>query len=359
MDGYRTLLIWSIILCLTQDYGSCANILDGPQNVTVLTGSNATFLCTVASGWRSISWYLKNVFIVTITPSETTVSPGYTIVTQNSTNSITGAFTTEITIVNVNKSNSGTVQCSSFSASFQEAYLSVQVKGSVQITGGNVIVTPNSTVSVTCRAEQWYPAPSITWQINNTLADTIYYSTSYTTDANDFVTALSSFRINPETDLSLTCLATVQTLPQPQSSTVNITVREQSPGGGSSLSRAAIILIAVFVSFGGLLLLLVIILLIVICCKRRKRKRESGYQSDAWKAPEKFDNNVWTIDRDGVGHRNIAYTPEPEPERQSYGYNDGNSFDLGSTSTGSSVSQVPGNRWLNNHPKSIRHVTHV
>ncbi|KAG8591046.1 hypothetical protein GDO81_007030 [Engystomops pustulosus] len=239
MDGYRTLLIWSIILCLTQDYGSCANILDGPQNVTVLTGSNATFLCTVASGWRSISWYLKNVFIVTITPSETTVSPGYTIVTQNSTNSITGAFTTEITIVNVNKSNSGTVQCSSFSASFQEAYLSVQVKGSVQITGGNVIVTPNSTVSLTCRAEQWYPAPSITWQINNTLADTIYYSTSYTTDANDFVTALSSFRINPETDLSLTCLATVQTLPQPQSSTVNITVREQSPGGKGK-ERAAI-----------------------------------------------------------------------------------------------------------------------
>ncbi|XP_040279012.1 immunoglobulin superfamily member 5 isoform X2 [Bufo bufo] len=238
----------------------------------------------------------------------------------------------------------------------------IQVEGSVRITNGSVTVTPNSTVSMICQAAQWYPAPTITWQINNTAADTLYYSTMFTTDANDSVTAQSTFRINPEEDLSLTCLATVQTLTHPQSATVNITVRERIPGGSSSLSQTDIILIAVFASLGGLLILIVIIVVIIFCCKRRKqKKKESGYQSDAWKAPERNDNNLRTIQGDSLGERNFAYTPDPVPVRRSFGSINGSSspyYDDSSTSTASSV-KVPSQEWTDDHLKKIRHVTHV
>ncbi|XP_044143411.1 immunoglobulin superfamily member 5 [Bufo gargarizans] len=361
MDGYRAIFIWITILCLIQDFGSCSEILEGPKNVTVLRGSNASFKCTVQE-LKIMSWYIHEVFAVSISPSGVTVGSDFTIILKNSTNSFSGAFTSEITIINVNKSTSGSVGCSSLSASFKDAYLSVQVNGSVQITNGSVTVTPNSTVSMICQAAQWYPAPTITWQINNTAADTLYYSTMFTTDVNDFVTAQSTFRINPEEDLSLTCLATVQTLTHPQSATANITVRERIPGGSSSLSQTDIILIAVFASLGGLLIIIVIFVVIIFCCKRRKQKKtESGYQSDAWNAPERNDNNLRTIQGDSLGERNFAYTPDPVPVRHSFGSINGSSspyYDDSSTSTASSV-KVPPQEWTDDHLKKIRHVTHV
>ncbi|XP_018408183.1 PREDICTED: immunoglobulin superfamily member 5 [Nanorana parkeri] len=263
-----------VLLCFMQDFASCSDILQGPQNVTALTGSNASFTCTVRTGWQSISWYLKDVYVVTISTSGTLVSNNH-IVVRNSTNSIDGAFTTEMTIINVNKSNSGTVRCSSLSASFKDAYLTVQVMGSVQVSNGSSItVTPNSTVYISCQASGWYPTPTITWKINNTAASSIYYTTDYTTGTDDLVSAVSTFIIVPEADTNLTCLATVQMLNTPLSTTVSIAVREYIPGSNSGLSQTAIILIAVFASIGGLLLLIVLIAIIVIfCCKKKKKKK--------------------------------------------------------------------------------------
>ncbi|XP_073440796.1 immunoglobulin superfamily member 5 [Dendrobates tinctorius] len=360
MAGYQKYIIWITILCLIQDYGSCSDILEGPKNVTVLSGSNAGFTCTVRAGWDIISWYLQTYFIVNIDHTGTTVSKDHTIIVQNSTNSITGDFTSAITIVNVKRSDSGVVRCSSLSASFQEAYLSVQVNGSVQITNGSVIVKPNSNVTMICEAAQWYPAPTITWQINNTAADTLHYSTSYTTEANDFVTAISTFEISPEEDISLTCLASIQTLTQPQSATVSITVKEHIPGSSSSLSQTDIILIAVFGSLGGLLLIALIIVLIIYCRKKKKKKSERGYKSDAWKTPEN-GNNLRNMDSGSLGEKNFAYTPDPVPVRQSFGSIHGINTacsDNISTSTAWS-SQVPVQEWTDNHLKTIRHVTHV
>ncbi|XP_077149978.1 immunoglobulin superfamily member 5 isoform X2 [Ranitomeya variabilis] len=360
MARYQRYIIWITILCLIQDYGLCSDILEGPKNVTVLSGSNASFTCTVGAGWEVISWFLQTYFIVNINPNGTTVSKDHSIIVQNSTNSITGAFTSAITIVNVNKSNSGVVRCITLSASFQDAYLTVEVNGSIQITNGSVIVKPNSNVTMICQAAQWYPAPTITWQINNTAADTLYYSTSYTTAANDFVTAISTFEISPEEDISLTCLASIQTLTHPQSATVSITVREHIPGSSSTLSQTDIILIAVFGSLGGLLLIALIIVLIIYCRKKKKKKSERGYQSDAWKIPES-GNNLKNIDTGSLGEQSFAYTPDPVPVKQSFGSIHGSNtayYDRISTSTASS-SQVPTQKWTDNRPKTIRHLTHV
>lgn len=102
------------------------------------------------------------------------------------------------------------------------------VKGSVQVTSGSsVTVAPNTTVSISCQASGWYPAPTITWNINNTVASTIYYITDYTTGTDGLVSAVSTFTIAPMADTNLTCLAKVQTLDAPLSTTVTIAVREQ------------------------------------------------------------------------------------------------------------------------------------
>lgn len=358
MEGSRRICALIIVfLCFMQDFALCSDIVQGPQNVTVLAGSNASFTCTVKAGWKSISWYLKDIFVVSISPTGTDVS-GTQLVVRNNTNTITGEFTTEIIIINVQKNNSGTVRCSSLSASFQDAYLMVQVKGSVQVTSGSsVTVAPNTTVSISCQASGWYPAPTITWNINNTVASTIYYITDYTTGTDGLVSAVSTFTIAPMADTNLTCLANVQTLDAPLSTTVTIAVREQ--GTNSGLSQTAIILIAVFASIGGLLLLIVIIALIVIFCCKKKRK-ETGYQSDSWKAPQRDFSNIRTIDRVSLGEHNYTYTPDLPSAAPSFRSNHSDSaFSETTVTPRSSSSKVVGLERTDDHLKKTRHLTHV
>ncbi|XP_072254411.1 immunoglobulin superfamily member 5 [Pyxicephalus adspersus] len=363
MEGSRRICVLIIVfVCSMQDFASGSNILQGPQNVTVLAGSNASFNCTVQAGWKSISWYLQDVYVVTISSTAGTIVSNNHIAVQNSTNNINGDFTTEISIINVNKSNSGTVRCSSLSASFQDAYLTVQVKGLVQVANGSsVTVTPNSSVSISCQASGWYPAPTITWNLNNTAASSIYYSTVYTTGTDGLVSAVSTFTIILEADTNLTCLAIVQMLDAPVSTTVTIAVRENIPGSSSGLSKTAIILIAVFASIGGLLLLLVLIAVIVIfCCKKKKKKKETGYQSDAWRAPQQDVSNLRTIDRASLGEHNYAFTFEPLSVAPSFRTNHSDSaFSEATTTPKSNISQVNGLDKIRDHLKKTRHVTHV
>ncbi|XP_063812663.1 immunoglobulin superfamily member 5 [Pseudophryne corroboree] len=385
MDGERkTWTLITVLLCLVTDYGSCSEILQGPQNVTVLTGSSASFTCTVKEGWQSVSWYLADIFVVSITHAGTTVSSN-NINARNSTNSVNGAFTSEITIINANKNNSGTVRCSSLSASFQDAYLTVQVNGSVQITNGSVTVKPNTNISMVCNASGWFPAPAITWKMNNTLASNLYYFTDYATGADS---AVSTFTINPDGDMNLTCLASISTLNEPQSATVNVAVREQIQGSSSSLTQTDIILIAVFCSIGGLLLLIVIITIIVICCCKKK-DRESSYQSDARKAPDRNGRNLRSFERDHFGENNFGYTPEPTAVEQSFHSNDATNSVYNEVMptfeayTSQEIAynpseraytpqerayapparpytpQVPVRDWTDESLKQIRHVTHV
>ncbi|XP_040194919.1 immunoglobulin superfamily member 5 [Rana temporaria] len=340
------------------DFAFCSDIVQGPQNVTVLAGSDASFICTVKAGWKTISWYLKGTFVASISPTGTVVSDGQ-IVIQTNTNNITGEFTTEMIIINVQKNNAGTVGCSSLSSLTQEAYLMVQVKGSVQVAGGSsVTVAPNTTVSISCEASEWYPAPTITWNINNTVASTIYYITDFTTGTDDFVSAVSTFTITLMADTNLTCLAKVQALDPPLSTMVTIAVQEQV-GTSSGLSQTTIILIAVFASIGGLLLLAVIIALIVIfCCK--KKKKATGYQSDIRRAPQRDFSNIRTIDRVSLGEPNFAYTPDLPSAAPSFRSNRSDSaFSETTVTPRSSSSQVVGLERTDNHSKKTRHVTHV
>ncbi|XP_068122131.1 immunoglobulin superfamily member 5 isoform X1 [Hyperolius riggenbachi] len=458
--GGRICALVFFFLCIIQDFKSCAQIPRGPENATVLTGDNANFSCTVKSEVKmSLTWIWQSVNSVSVTSFGTIVSTSH-IIARNSTNSLDNTFTSQITILNVNYSSSGRVGCLPLGSSELGAYLSVQVKGSLGIVNGSSVIVPlNSTVIIPCRASGWYPGPTITWEMNGTAANPAYYVTAYTTEAGGLVSAVSTFTIFSETNMTLTCLATIQTLPAPLSASVTVHVRDIIPGslhiangssitvkpnstviipcqasgwyptpiitweinnagasithyfteytpeagdlvsaistftiipetdmtltclatvhtlvrplstsvtilvresvsGGSSLSQTDIILIAVFSSLGGLLLLAIIIAVIVICCKKKQKKRETGYQSDTWRHKQQDANNLKTIDRAGLGQRNYGYTPEPVSAAPSFRTNRSDSAYSDATSQTSNA-QVMGRNRMYDPSKPIRHVTHV
>ncbi|XP_068122132.1 immunoglobulin superfamily member 5 isoform X2 [Hyperolius riggenbachi] len=356
--GGRICALVFFFLCIIQDFKSCAQIPRGPENATVLTGDNANFSCTVKSEVKmSLTWIWQSVNSVSVTSFGTIVSTSH-IIARNSTNSLDNTFTSQITILNVNYSSSGRVGCLPLGSSELGAYLSVQVKGSLGIVNGSSVIVPlNSTVIIPCRASGWYPGPTITWEMNGTAANPAYYVTAYTTEAGGLVSAVSTFTIFSETNMTLTCLATIQTLPAPLSASVTVHVRDIIPGG-SSLSQTDIILIAVFSSLGGLLLLAIIIAVIVICCKKKQKKRETGYQSDTWRHKQQDANNLKTIDRAGLGQRNYGYTPEPVSAAPSFRTNRSDSAYSDATSQTSNA-QVMGRNRMYDPSKPIRHVTHV
>ncbi|XP_008825144.1 immunoglobulin superfamily member 5 isoform X7 [Nannospalax galili] len=104
--------------------GSSNRIIEGPQNATVLKGSEARFNCTVSLDWKLIMWALKGVVVVSLTPQEP-------IITNNrftSANySVDGNFVSEMIIHDAQPSDSGPVQCSLQNSDlFGTAFLSVQ-----------------------------------------------------------------------------------------------------------------------------------------------------------------------------------------------------------------------------------------
>ncbi|XP_063303180.1 immunoglobulin superfamily member 5 isoform X1 [Pelobates fuscus] len=309
MDGGgRSFVLHIVVLCLTQCYNSHADILQGPSNVTVLAGSNASFVCTVDKGWQSLTWFINGIFSVSITPTSGTVVQNPQITVTNSTNTGNEAFTSQITIINVSYSNSGMIQCNVLEVVPKDAYLTVQVDGSLKITNGSITTTPNSTVYLACEFLNWFPVPLITWQLNNTDVSNSQYITDFVRGSDNLVSGTSMLRITAQDNVIVTCLANIDKLPAPKSTSVDLTIKESTSGG--SMDKTTIIIIAVTVSLGCLLILIIIIVTIVCC--RKKKKREPSY-GDRWKTSQQNSEYLRRMEDRGFGENNSAYTPEPSP----------------------------------------------
>ncbi|XP_075810683.1 immunoglobulin superfamily member 5 isoform X2 [Microtus pennsylvanicus] len=110
MEGrWRGVLAVLVILAGLTASGSSYQIIEGPQNVTALKGSEARFNCTVTHGWKLIMWTLKNVVMLSITSQETIITNDrFTSASYNRSDS----FISEMIIHDVQPSDSGLVQCS-------------------------------------------------------------------------------------------------------------------------------------------------------------------------------------------------------------------------------------------------------
>ncbi|KAH0513563.1 Immunoglobulin superfamily member 5 [Microtus ochrogaster] len=279
MEGrWRGVLAVLVILAGLTASGSSYQIIEGPQNVTALKGSEARFNCTVTHGWKLIMWTLKNVVMLSITSQETIITNDrFTSASYNGSDS----FISEMIIHDVQPSDSGLVQCSLQNSDVVgTAFLSVEVMGTLNIPNSSLVVTEGEPCNVTCSALGWTPLPDISWELEVPVSQSSYYSVL---EPGDFTRTLSVLALTPLGNGTLTCVAELKNLQASKSLTVNLTVVQPPPDSigeeGSSLPTWAIVLLAVGFS---LLLILIIVLIVVFCCCgiSRREKEESSYQNE-------------------------------------------------------------------------------
>ncbi|XP_044298551.1 immunoglobulin superfamily member 5-like isoform X3 [Varanus komodoensis] len=216
------------LLGLLIDPGFGYYIIEGPRNLTVLAGSDARFNCTVSDGWKIIIWLFDG------SPKLSVLSTGQIIQTDQRYNQQSyrngTRFTSELIMYDVQLNDSGQIKCSIQDADDNKyAFLSVQVKGSLDIKDRNFTVRMNRTINIVCEALGWAPAPHIFWMANNISLDNSVYVTSQHQGLNGLYNEESILTLTPMTNVTVTCLAALDALSKPQYATVNVTVYEPSP----------------------------------------------------------------------------------------------------------------------------------
>ncbi|XP_021791195.1 immunoglobulin superfamily member 5 [Papio anubis] len=228
----KAVLTVLVVLAGLADSGSGNEVIEGPQNVTVLKGSQARFNCTVSQGWKLIMWALNDMVVLSIRPMEP-------IITNDRFTSQRydqgGNFTSEMIIHNVQPSDSGNVRCSLQNSRLHgSASLTVQVMGELFIPNVNLVVTENEPCKVTCRASHWTRLPNISWELGLLVSHSSYY---FVPEPSDLQSAVSILALTPQSNGTLTCVATWKSPKARKSATVNLTVirRPQGTGGGINI----------------------------------------------------------------------------------------------------------------------------
>ncbi|XP_038616506.1 immunoglobulin superfamily member 5 isoform X2 [Tachyglossus aculeatus] len=268
--------VWKYFLTiLLAVSGSCSHITEGPQNVTVLEGSEARFNCTVSQGWQLILWYINDQVSLSVTVNGPIISSDRIIPESYQSGDY---FTSEIIIRDVRRSDSGKIKCGLQNSTKEGiAFLSVQVNGSLCIKNDSLVLIEDKAHEIICEASGWDPLPNISWVIDVLVNHSSYYSFPKPGDLQSLVSILS---LTPQGNGTLTCIASMAGLPFTQSVMVHLTVIK-SPLEGESLSNTfptwAIILLAVGLP---LLLILIILLVMLFCCGCScKKRKEASYQS--------------------------------------------------------------------------------
>lgn len=215
-DGCRGVLAVLLVLAGLTTSGSSNRILEGPQNATVLKGSEARFNCTVSSGWKLIMWALKDTVVLSVTPQEPIITNDrFTSANYN----VSGNFVSEMIVHDVQPADEGPVRCSLQNSDlFGSAFLSVQVMGTLDIPGDSLMVTEGEPCNVTCRAVGWTPLPEISWEVQ--------VPASHSSDFSflESGSAVSILTLTPLGNGMLTCVADLKSVQASKSLTVNLTV---------------------------------------------------------------------------------------------------------------------------------------
>ncbi|NXM87594.1 IGSF5 protein, partial [Oenanthe oenanthe] len=247
--------------------GFCYSITKGPENATVLAGSEARFNCTVSAGWKVIIWLSKGSPVLTVTSSQGSLETTERFTSHNYTSG--DQFTSELIIHNTQLSDSGRVECSIQQPSDNNfAFLSVQVNGSLLIKNSTLTVKENQTVEIVCEALGWAPAPDIAWMRNDSLLDKSSFVTHQSPGSHGLHNALSTLTLTPRDTELLTCLADIEALPSPQTATVTLIFDNSATENAYSEDSSStwVVVVAVVFSFLGIVLLIVVVVVAVRCC---------------------------------------------------------------------------------------------
>ncbi|NXI09224.1 IGSF5 protein, partial [Irena cyanogastra] len=258
--------------------GSCYSITKGPENATVLAGSEARFNCTVSAGWKVLIWLSKGSPVLTVLSSQGSVETTERFTSRNYSSG--DEFTSELIIHSTQLSDSGRIECSIQQPSENNfAFLSVQVNGSLLIKNSTLTVKENQTVEIVCEALGWAPAPDITWMTNDSLVDESSYVTQQSPASLGLHNALSTLTLTPRDTEVLTCLADIEALPSPQNATVTLIFDNSAAENEYSEDTRStwVVVLAIVLSFLGVVLLVVLIVVAVRCCLKR---RGSTYENE-------------------------------------------------------------------------------
>ncbi|KAL4695015.1 hypothetical protein H8959_000110 [Pygathrix nigripes] len=108
------------------------------------------------------------------------------------------------------------------------------VMGELFIPNVNLVVTESEPRKVTCRALHWTRLPDISWELGLLVSHSSYY---FVPEPSDLQSAVSILALTPQSNGTLTCVATWKSLKARKSATVNLTVIRRPQGGFHPLSQ--------------------------------------------------------------------------------------------------------------------------
>ncbi|XP_034539502.1 immunoglobulin superfamily member 5 [Notolabrus celidotus] len=217
---------WPKILCIFSLLCATADSADQfqlePLNSTVLRGTDVRFNASVQGSWQVMTWTVKDLLVLTIRVSGEITSSSQRFSAEFC--SAGDPSCVEFTLRNVSRGDAGSVTCTvQGEYGSRTAKLNVQESGTVSITGGNQKVKQDEQVEFRCVTAAWFPTPSVSWALNGQPLDTSLYNTSHMDDG-DYSNSTSILKFQAVRNTSVDCRATVESLTNPQSSSVFLVV---------------------------------------------------------------------------------------------------------------------------------------
>ncbi|XP_061659803.1 immunoglobulin superfamily member 5 isoform X2 [Syngnathoides biaculeatus] len=238
----------------------------------VLKGSDAQFNATVQGKWEVMTWSVRGLLVLTvprigdISSSSDRFSASFCSVDDTSC--------VAFTIHNTSRKEAGMVVCTvQGDYGSKSAVLHVEESGTVQIKEGDLKVVQDEEVELNCLTFAWFPHPVVSWNLNGGSVDSSFYNSTHAAHGDSFNSS-SVLKFRAVKNSTVACLAMLQTLTNPLSSSVHLVVVPRPPDWT--------ILIAVVCSFGGFALVVLLIYGLIFCYKRRKEK-EPNYHDEMTK----------------------------------------------------------------------------
>ncbi|XP_030009434.1 immunoglobulin superfamily member 5 [Sphaeramia orbicularis] len=325
-----------------------------PLNLTKLRGSDAQFNATVQGSWKIMTWNVHGLLVLTVgfggdvTSSSAQYSASFCRVDNSCV---------EFTIHNVSRSDSGPVVCTvQGDYGSRTAQLHVQESGTVTVIGGNVTAKQDEQVQFQCETSAWFPTPTISWTRNGQTVNSSLINTTSLASGDSF-NSTSVLKFQAVTNTTVTCLVTIPTLTNPESSSVHLVVVPKPPDWT--------VLIAIVVSFSAAALLVLLIIGIIFCYKRRKEK-QPNYQDEMSKRVRTQSQLSAGPAGTKQGQVNAGYVIDPQTSAAPSEHNDSGFFQTNGSNP-VEISVIGNSNWNENDYNNVdesgfvkhRHVTIV
>ncbi|XP_048838397.1 immunoglobulin superfamily member 5-like isoform X2 [Brienomyrus brachyistius] len=262
-DIMRVILL--LILSLDQSLEALGSVQLEPKLSTVVNGSRASFNCSTTAFWDAMSWLLNGSVSLTISARHGVLGSSDRF---HAVNHSTASLTAwEFIIESTEQNDTGSVTCDLQKMRMETTTLLVQVIGSVEVQGGDVMKRRGEKFYFECRVFGWDPEPTVRWKVNGTEVEEAGYNTS-TVVSGGLLDSTSFLGFRAEGSVTVECLASVPALQSPRNSSVFLTV-----AGEPDVS-----LVIAFILFGVVFVSLLVFAAVVFIITRQRESKASCRQ---------------------------------------------------------------------------------